>query len=374
MKTAVCRMFGLQAPIFAFSHCRDVVAEACLAGGMGVFGGSTFTPEQLEQELAWLDAHTGGRPYGVDLLIPNGEYHIPDKFKADPETLLPREHTEFIDRLMAQHGVPPLKDGEAAQIRLDYIRTVAFTREEALLRLEVVFRHKLCKLVVSALGIPSPETVARAHGLGLKVGALIGKPGHARRQVEAGVDLLIAQGHEAAGHTGDLTTMILVPEVVDLVAPVPVLAAGGIGRGRQMAAALALGAEGVWCGTIWLGTVESEVSPEIRKKLYAATSSDTMISRSDSGKPARRLTSEWMKAWNGPQAPRTLQMPLQGLLVSDARVRMARHKAEALLTYPAGQVVGLVNEPATVRQVFYSLLEELGETVERLASITADAD
>jgi len=372
MKTAVCEMFGLQAPIFAFSHCRDVVAEACLAGGMGVFGGSTFTPEQLEQELSWLDAHTGGRPYGVDLLIPNGEYHIPDKFKADPESLLPREHTEFIDRLMEQHHVPPLKDGEAAEIRLDYIRTVAFTREEALLRLEVVFRHKMCKLVVSALGIPSPETVARAHDLGLKVGALIGKPEHARRQVEAGVDLLIAQGHEAAGHTGDLTTMILVPEVVDLVAPVPVLAAGGIGRGRQMAAALALGAEGVWCGTIWLGTVESEVSPEIRKKLYTATSGDTMISRSDSGKPARRLASEWMKAWNSPEAPKTLQMPLQGLLVSDARVRMARHKAEALLTYPAGQVVGLVNERTTVKQIFYSLLDEFGDTVERLTAITAD--
>ncbi|MEJ7931416.1 nitronate monooxygenase family protein [Ramlibacter sp. AN1015] len=374
MNTAICEMFGLQAPIFAFSHCRDVVAEACLAGGMGVFGGSTFTPEQLEQELAWLDTHTGGRPYGVDLLIPNAEYRIPDKLKADPETLLPREHTEFIEQLMREHKVPPLKDGEAAQIRLEYIRGLAFTRHEAQLRLEVVYRHKLAKLIVSALGVPSPETIERAHGLGLKVGALIGKPEHAQRQVAAGVDLLIAQGHEAAGHTGNLTTMVLVPEVVDLVAPVPVLAAGGIGRGRQMAAALALGAEGVWCGTIWLGTVESEVSPEIRKKLYAASSADTMISRSDSGKPARRLTSAWMKAWNSPQAPKALEMPLQGLLVSDARVRMARHKAEDLLTYPAGQVVGLVNEPVTVRQVFYSLLEEFAEAVERLQAMTADVD
>ncbi|MEJ5988468.1 nitronate monooxygenase family protein [Ramlibacter sp. PS3R-8] len=374
MNTSVCKMFGLQAPIFAFSHCRDVVAETCLAGGMGVFGGSTFTPEQLEQELSWLDAHTGGRPYGVDLLIPNAEYRIPDKLKADPKTLLPREHTEFIEELMREHNVPALKDGESEQIRLEYIRSLAFTREEAEVRLEVVYRHKMAQLIVSALGIPSPATIERAHGLGLKVGALIGKPEHARRQVAAGVDLIIAQGHEAAGHTGNLTTMILVPEVVDLVAPVPVLAAGGIGRGRQMAAALALGAEGVWCGTIWLGTVESEVSPEIRKKLYAATSADTMISRSDSGKPARRLTSAWMQAWNSPEAPKALEMPLQGLLVSDARVRMARHKAEDLLTYPAGQVVGLVNEPTTVRQVFYSLLEEFGETVERLSAMTADRD
>src|SRR5690606_34804861 len=149
---------------------------------------------------------------GVDLLMPNAEYHIPDKLRADPETLLPREHTEFIEQLMEKHSVPPLRDGEAEQIRLDYIRSLAFTRQEAELRLEVVFRHKQAKLIVSALGIPSPNTIQRAHSLGLKVGALIGKPEHARRQVDAGVDLLIAQGHEAAGHTGDLTTMVLVPE------------------------------------------------------------------------------------------------------------------------------------------------------------------
>jgi NAD(P)H-dependent flavin oxidoreductase YrpB (nitropropane dioxygenase family) len=364
-------MFGLSAPIFAFSHCRDVVAEACLAGGMGIFGGSTFTPEQLENELSWLDAHTKGRTYGVDLLIPNAEYQIPDKFKADPATLLPKEHCDFIDALLFGYNVPRLPDGEAEAIRLDYIRTLAFTREEAELRLEVVYRHPQVKFIVSALGIPSASTIERAHQLGLKVGALIGKPEHALRQVDAGVDILIAQGHEAAGHTGNLTTMILIPEVVDLVAPVPVLAAGGIGRGRQMAAALALGAEGVWCGTIWLGTVESEVSPEIRKKLYAATSSDTVRSRSDSGKPARRLTSEWMLAWNRPDAPWTLQMPLQGLLVSDARVRMARYKAEALLTYPAGQVVGLVNQETTVRQIFYDMLSEFTDGLDRLNGLAS---
>jgi len=154
--------------------------------------------------------------------------------------------------------------------------------------------------------------------------------------------------------------------VVDLVAPIPVLAAGGIGRGRQMAAGLALGAQGVWCGTVWLGTVESEVTPELKQKLFAATSSDTMRSKCSTGKPARRLISEWVKAWESPEAPKPLPMPLQSILTNEALERITRFKPDALLTYPAGQVAGQLHGDTTVKQVIYDMLTEFSDTLDSL--------
>src|SRR3972149_3675491 len=298
MRTPVMDMFGLDAPIFAFSHCRDVVAEVSRAGGMGTLGTSHVTTEQLEIELAWIDRHAEGKPYGVDVLFPSA---LPKEFEnLTPETVkqyLPEEHRDFVEALLKKHNVPEFSRDESEEVFRHYMNNMTKTHREAERRLEVVYRHPQARMIVSGLGTPPAHVIERSHSLGLKVCGLIGHPKHAKRQTESRIDITVPQGWEAAGHTGEISTMVLVPEVVDLVAPIPVLAAGGLGRGRQMAAGLALGAQGVWCGTVWLGTVESEVTPELKQKLFAATSSDTMRSKCSTGKPARRLISEWVKAW-----------------------------------------------------------------------------
>ena len=367
MRTPVMDFFGLENPIFAFSHCRDVVAAVSRSGGMGTLGTSHFTAEQLELELSWLDSHSGGKPYGVDVLFPSKQ---PREYEnITPETLnnyLPPAHREFVENLLQKHNVPKLTPEQSKELLRDYLENLTRTHREAERRLEVVYRHPQAKMIVSALGPLPRHTVDKAHELGLKVCGLIGHPKHVKAQLAAGVDMIVAQGWEAAGHTGEISTLVLVPEVVDLAAPVPVLAAGGIGNGRQMAAALALGAQGVWCGSIWLGTVESEVSPELRTKLFSATSSDTLRSRCGTGKPARRLSSAWVKAWEAPDAPEPLRMPLQSMLVNEALERIVRFKSIDLLSYPVGQVVGQLREETTVKQVIYGMLEELANTLERV--------
>src|SRR5213079_3521519 len=156
----------------------------------------------------------------------------------------------------------------------------------------------------------------------VRVAALAGKPQHAERSLARGVDLIVAQGTEAGGHTGEISTMVLVPEVVDAVSPTPVLAAGGIGNGRQIAASLALGAQGVWCGSVWLTTEEAETHPIVKEKFLAASSSDTVRSRASTGKPARQLRTAWTEAWDSPDNPDPLPMPLHGMLIADAQRRM----------------------------------------------------
>ena len=266
MKTSVCEMFGIEVPIFAFSHCRDVVVEVSKAGGLGVLGVGYYTAEQLEVELKWIDDHIGGLPYGVDLLMPNNADAEAHSRKVRVEDL-PQEQVQFIRKVLDDAGIPRLPEGD--NTLQDEISHITMTKAESLACLEVALKHPI-KLVVNALGTPPKEMVDRCHGLGIKVGSLVGKVEHAKAQVEAGVDLLVAQGSEAGGHTGTISSMILWPSVVDAVAPIPVLGAGGIGRGRHMAAALALGCDGIWCGSIWLGTKQSDLLPEMKELLYSA--------------------------------------------------------------------------------------------------------
>ncbi len=367
MHTPIMEMFGLESPIFAFSHCRDVVAAVSRSGGMGTLGTSHFTADQLELELKWLDEHAEGKPYGVDVLFPATARKEFENLKVeDLDRILPREHREFVSNLLKKHEVPEFSKEQSEEILEEYMNELTRTHREAERRLEVVYRHPNAKMIVSALGTPPEHVIKRTHDLGLKVAGLIGHPKHAKKQADADVDIIIAQGWEAAGHTGELSTLVLVPEVVDLVSPKPVLAAGGIGTGRQMAAAMALGAQGVWCGSIWLGTVESEVSPELKAKIFAANSSDTLRSRCGTGKPARRLRSDWVTAWEEPGAPQALPMPLQSMLVNEALERITRFRSDSLLSYPVGQIVGRINEETTTRQVIYDMLTEFSDTIDRL--------
>lgn len=367
MRTKLTEMFGIDLPIFAFSHCRDVVAAVSRAGGLGVLGCAYQTPDKLEQELRWIDDHVDGKPYGIDLLMP-GNYQ---KLETPRLTLadLPQEQTEYLRQLCDAAGVPPLPEDmreELIQAELDKLQ---FTPEQAVKLLDVGLQHPI-KVVVNALGVPDPGTVRDLHNRGIKVGSLIGKLEHAQRQVAAGVDIIVAQGYEAGGHSGAIASMVLWPQIVDAVAPVPVLAAGGIGRGRQMAAALALGVEGIWCGSIWLGTAESEVMPEIKQRFFGAAADDAVQTRARTGKPVRMLRSLLTDAWEQPAAPPFLQMPLQTAVMIEARLRVERARDKRFLTYPVGQIVGQMQHETTCRQLIYDLLDEYVEAVSRLNAIT----
>lgn len=369
MRTSLTEMFGIEAPIFAFSHCRDVVVEVSKAGGLGVLGVGYYTAEQLEIELNWIDEHVGGKPYGVDLLMPNSaEETVASRTLSLDD--LPKEQVEFLRKLLDDAGIPRLPEGEGEALLKREIAQITMTKAESLACLDTALRHPI-KLVVNALGTPPREMVDRVHQLGIKIGSLVGKVEHALAQKEAGVDLIVAQGSEAGGHTGSITSMVLWPQVVDAIAPIPVLGAGGIGRGKQMAAALALGCEGIWCGSIWLGTTQSDLIPEMKERLYAAKAEEAIQSRSRSGKSCRILRSKLTEAWEQPGAPNFLKMPWQTIVNTEPRLRIERARAKDFLTCPIGQIVGNMKEETTVRQVVYDILSEFSDATDRLAGLVA---
>ncbi|HEX4864041.1 MAG TPA: nitronate monooxygenase family protein [Acidimicrobiales bacterium] len=371
MRTRACDLLGMEFPIFAFSHCRDVVAAVSKAGGFGVLGAVAYSPEHLDIALSWIDEHVGDRPYGADVIVP-AKYVGEDTgglTTTEAVEMIPAEHRRFVDQILEKYHVPELPD----QGTRSGERRMPFSQESTKELLEVVWRHPKVKFIANALG-PAPEyLVEEAHARGLVVGGLVGKVEHAKRQQQAGVDLIIAQGYEAGGHTGDISTMVLVPQVVDAVAPVPVLAAGGIADGRQVAAALALGAEGVWCGSVWLTTDEAETHPVVKEKFLQATSSDTLRSRAKTGKPARQLRSAWTDEWEDPDNPRPLPMPLQGALVAEAELRIARSAASNegardLINYFVGQAVGQMNKPKPAAQVVLEMVDDYIDAATRLGS------
>jgi NAD(P)H-dependent flavin oxidoreductase YrpB (nitropropane dioxygenase family) len=368
MRTRVADMLGVEFPICAFSHCRDVVAAVTNAGGFGVLGAVAHSPERLESELSWIEENTGGKPYGVDLLLPP-KYVGADRGGIDSQQvgeLLPAEHRQFVDDLLSRYGIPA---STAEKRQPSGGLNISPKGYEPLL--DVVFDHHI-RLIASALGSPPAELVTRAHDNDVLVAALAGTTAHARQHAAAGVDLVVAQGTEAGGHTGQVATMVLVPDVVDAVAPVPVLAAGGIARGRQIAASLALGAEGVWCGSVWLTTEEAETPPVVKDKFLAATSSDTVRSRSLTGKPARMLRTAWTDEWDRADSPDPLGMPLQTALIGDPQRRINRAAAQAdssareLATYFVGQVVGSMNKVQPTSAVVLEMVSEFIDTIGRL--------
>lgn len=381
MRTAVTDMFGIDVPILAFSHCRDVVAAVTKAGGMGVLGAAAHSPDQLEIDLDWIEAEIGDRPYGVDLIVP-ARYEGSDEGGLSIEAvrgLIPPEHVAFVADILRRYEVPELPDrdtdGEPSSRGGpvgDAGAGMIFSAERAGPQLDIALARRTA-LVVNALGPPTPDMIDRAKAEGRLVGALAGAAQHAERHVQAGVDLIVAQGYEAGGHTGQIGTMVLLPEIVDAVGGVPVLGAGGIGRGRQMAAAMALGAAGVWCGSVWLTTEEAETHPVVKEKFLAATSTDTVRSRSRTGKPARQLRSAWTDEWDDPESPMPLGMPLQPVLVDTAlqRIDRAAHRkgsgAERLANYYVGQIVGAMNQSKPAAQVVYEMIDEFIEATQSLA-------
>jgi NAD(P)H-dependent flavin oxidoreductase YrpB (nitropropane dioxygenase family) len=366
IKTPLCDLLGIEHPIVGFSPSEHVAAAVSRAGGLGVLGCVRFNdPAELDAVLDWMDQNTGGRPYGIDVVMPA---RVPaEGAPHDLAQLIPRQHKDFVEQTLLRLGVPPLPDGAAAADGvLGWLHSVA--RQHV----EVALGHP-ARLIANALGPPPPDVIAGAHERGMLVAALAGKAEHARRQAASGVDIVIAQGYEAGGHTGEIATMVLVPEIVDAVgAQTPVLAAGGIGSGRQIAAALALGAVGAWMGSAWLLTAEYQqlsTAPAVQQALLAATSSDTVRSRIYSGKPARLLKNKWTDAWEQPGAPEPLRMPLQNLLVSEAHQRLMRSGQPDVVPMPAGQIVGSITEIRPVADVVAELVQQTAEVLDRLSGL-----
>jgi len=371
MKSPICEMLGIEFPLVAFSHCRDVVAAVSRAGGFGVLGATIHTPDTIRQELKWIDEHVDGKPYGIDVLVPEnlataGETGVTYK---SLESRIPSRHFDFAAGLLENAGV------KRPAVTVSESRPQPFDPETALRTLEVAFEHPI-KLIANALGVPPPEMIAMGKAHGVPVAALVGAKEHAIRQVNAGVDIIVAQGTEAGGHCGEVSTMVLVPEVIRAIRPirdVPVLAAGGIMTGEQMAACMAMGAAGVWTGSVWLATTESETSPVFREKMIEASSRDAVRVRSRTGKPARQLKSGWTEAWErSPESPGALPMPLMSV-ISEPAISAATKAAETgnprardLVTYFVGQGVGLVDEVRSAGQVVQSFKTEFLEAVERM--------
>jgi len=368
MRTAATTMFGIELPIFAFSHCRDVVVEASRAGGMGVLGAAWMTPDELDVALRWIDDRVDGRPYGVDVVFPGTFAAL--EAEPDPDVILPSTHRAFVDRLIDEARIPPLPAAAASAFRKDHATKMNMTPAASERALEVALRHPV-RFVVGALGVPPRHVIDAMHARGIKVGALVGSVRHAVKQRDAGTDVIIAQGHEAGGHVGPLSSLVLWPQVVDAVAPLPVLAAGGIGRGRQFAAAMALGAAGIWCGSVWLGSRESELGPDMKEQLFRARSEDAVVSRALTGKPCRLLKSAYTDAWDKGDAPPPLTFPLQSILAGEPLRRAERAHRMEYWTYAVGQIVGDMTCETTVLGIFRDLLTEYADAVEKLGALTA---
>ncbi|MGW1322900.1 NAD(P)H-dependent flavin oxidoreductase [Streptomyces antibioticus] len=363
MQTELSKQLGVEHAVFGFTPFPAVAAAISRAGGFGVLGAVRYTaPDELERDLDWIEAHVGGRPYGLDVVMPARK--VEGVTEADVEAMIPEGHRRFVRETLAKYGVPELAEGEASGWRI-----TGWMEQVARRQLDVALGYPI-RLLANALGSPPADVVARAHDRGVLVAALAGSARHARKHREAGIDVVVAQGYEAGGHTGEIASMVLTPEVVDAVDPLPVLAAGGIGSGRQIAAALALGAQGVWLGSLWLTTTEADLhSPALTRKLLDAGSGDTVRSRALTGKPARQLRTEWTDAWDDPHGPGTLPMPLQGLLVAEAVSRIQKYEIDPLLGTPVGQIVGRMNDVRSVRAVFDDLTRGFEQAVDRVNRI-----
>ena len=375
MRTRFCNDVGIEAPIFAFTHCRDVVVAVSKAGGLGVLGAGFMDVEQLREELDWIDAHIGDRPYGVDVVIPQNyvgreedgltEQELEEKLWA----MVPNEHLALAEQLLQEHGVPPWPDTGRPKI-------FGWTRQTVMPCLEEALTRPQCRLIANALGTPPADVIQQVKDSGRLIGALCGKRKQAIQHRDAGLDFVVAQGTEGGGHTGEIGSMVLWPDIIDAVAPLPVLAAGGIGNGRQMLAAMSMGAAGVWTGSLWLTVEEAHAQPAQKESFLKAGVDDTVRTKAWTGKPARVLRNRWTDAWDDPATPEPLPMPLHGLVTADAMRRTETYadagNTQEVAMNICGQVIGQINEVESCKSVIYRLINEYLDALDAVNQLAAD--
>ncbi|MDA9964617.1 nitronate monooxygenase family protein [Gammaproteobacteria bacterium] len=369
MKTDICKKLGIEYPIFAFTHCRDVVVAVSKAGGIGVLGAVGYSPEQLKEELDWIDEHIGEYPYGVDTVIPQKyegmDEKNPEQLLETLQKMIPDSHRKFVEDLLSANGVPEAPETNGPKGGL-----LGWTEATAEPQIEEALKHPNVKLIANALGTPPADMIKKIQDQGVLIGALCGKIKQAVAHKEAGLDFIIAQGGEGGGHTGEIGSIVLWPQIVDAVDGLPVLAAGGIGSGRQMAAAMSTGVQGVWCGSLWLAVEEAAAQPAEKDSYLNASSEDTIRSKAWTGKPARMLKNKWTEAWENPENPDPLPMPLQGMITFDAMRRTSMYagsgNTQEVSFNAAGQVIGQVKQIESVKDVIFRMINEYLDSVERL--------
>ena len=369
MKTDICKKLGIEYPIFAFTHCRDVVVAVSKAGGIGVLGAVGYSPEQLKEELDWIDEHIGEYPYGVDTVIPQKyegmDEKNPEQLLETLQKMIPDGHRKFVEDLLSANGVPEAPETNGPKGGL-----LGWTEATAEPQIEEALKHPNVKLIANALGTPPADMIKKIQDQGVLIGALCGKIKQAVAHKEAGLDFIIAQGGEGGGHTGEIGSIVLWPQIVDAVDDLPVLAAGGIGSGRQMAAAMSTGVQGVWCGSLWLAVEEAAAQPAEKDSYLNASSEDTIRSKAWTGKPARMLKNKWTEAWENPENPDPLPMPLQGMITFDAMRRTSMYagsgNTQEVSFNAAGQVIGQVKQIESVKDVIFRMINEYLDSVERL--------
>ena len=357
LHTRLCEEYGCEVPVVAFAHTKDVIAAVTNAGGIGVLGAIDMEPDEMRSDIHWIRERVGDKPFGVDLLLPAS---FVEGNEEDLESQIPQGHRDFVANLMEENEVPDPKTpppwGEGGELM-----------RRARAQLDVLFEEAV---PIFASGLGSPAFVMdQLHDVGTKVWSLVGLPRQAKRLVDADIDLIIAQGGESGGHSGTVGTFSLVPAVVDVAREkdIPVLAAGGVGGGRHLAAALMLGAAGTWSGTIWQATNESETEMFMKQNIIDARVEDAIQSRASSGKPIRQLSSNWTEAWKQEGAPEPLQMPLQGMLIAKFSQSVEDWDLDDWKMTIAGQVVGLIDQIKPARQVVFDTVEEARDVFDRVA-------
>tara|TARA_B100000029_G_scaffold179702_1_gene177252 strand:- start:1948 stop:3072 length:1125 start_codon:yes stop_codon:yes gene_type:complete len=374
MKSPICDLLDIEFPLIAFSHCRDVVVQVSKAGGFGVLGAARYSIEDLEVELNWIDENIDGMPYGIDLIAPTSmDVTEENETVDDIQKRVPEQHKEFASGILERHKI------DTTDVYKGYKRSSFLTSGMAGNVIDVAFSHPI-KMIANALGVPPTYMIDIARQKGVATAALIGTKEHALKQVQAGVDIVVASGTEAGGHCGDVPTMVLIPEVCGALEGlgVPVLAAGGIVTGKQMAACMAMGAAGVWTGSVWLTSAESDTPPVLKEKMLKASSRETIRSRSRTGKHSRQLRSQWTDAWEADGAPQPLPMPLQSQVTEAPLARVTKlaevgHEgANQLVTSWIGQGVGLMNTTQSAKTIVYEFMQDYLEASERLSSSLLD--
>ncbi len=375
MNSLICDLLDIEFPLIAFSHCRDVVVEVSKAGGFGVLGAARYNASTLEAELSWIDGHIDGKPYGVDLIAPTSMAVAEENGAAeDLKNRVPQEYFDFASDILERHDIDS-SDVYANQYESDSF----LTKNRATSIIDVAFDHPI-KLIANALGVPPAYMIDMGKEKGVATAALIGTREHAIKQVEAGVNIVVASGTEAGGHCGDVSTLVLIPEVSSVLkdSGVPVVAAGGIVTGRQMAACMAMGAAGVWTGSVWLTCAESDTPPVLKEKMLRASSRETVRSRSRTGKHSRQLRSPWTDAWESNTAPKPLSMPLQSQVTENPLAKVTKlaeigHEgARQLSTSWVGQGVGLMSSTQSAKAIVYDFMQDYLVASERLQASLSD--
>ena len=375
MNSLICDLLDIEFPLIAFSHCRDAVVEVSKAGGFGVLGAARYNASTLEAELSWIDEHIDGKPYGVDLIAPTSMAVAEENGATeDLKNRVPQEYFDFASGILERHDI------DASDVYANQYESDSFlTKNKATSIIDVAFDHPI-KLIANALGVPPAYMIDMGKEKGVATAALIGTREHAIKQVEAGVNIVVASGTEAGGHCGDVSTLVLIPEVYSVLkdSGVPVVAAGGIVTGRQMAACMAMGAAGVWTGSVWLTCAESDTPPVLKEKMLRASSRETVRSRSRTGKHSRQLRSPWTDAWESNTAPEPLSMPLQSQVTENPLAKVTKlaeigHEgARQLSTSWVGQGVGLMSSTQSAKAIVYDFMQDYLVASERLQASLSD--